>query len=248
MVPPFSLSPEKFALSENLDATPGSPGALDRLSRRFRLVTQPVKVGDIELTLPELAAPVAYITERMERGERGEADLPYWTKLWPAALVLAQFAASMPAVDDRPLLELGSGMGLPGLAAAAAGHQVVLSDLDPDALEFAQAAAEINGLEDRVTVRSLDWTSPGPDLGTFGTVLGAEILYHPPLYGKLVDLLDRLVTGDGTIFLSHQQRPFLIGFFAQAQERYRIRRTSRTLRSDGDETKVFLYALNKSIN
>lgn len=202
----------------------------------------------MELLLPELADPVAYITDRMERGHRGEADLPYWTKLWPAALVLAQFAAALPAEDDRPWLELGSGLGLPGLAAAAAGRQVVLSDLDPDALEFAQAAVEINHLEQRVRVRPLDWTDPASDLGTFGTVLGAEILYHPPLYDQLVDLMDRLVAGNGTIFLSHEQRPFLIGFFDRAKERYRIRRTSRTLRSDGDETRVFLYALTKNLN
>ncbi|MCF8032129.1 MAG: methyltransferase domain-containing protein [Desulfarculaceae bacterium] len=223
-------------------AAPGSPGALERVSDRFELKWNEVLVGASRLWLPELAEPTAYIEQRMAIMPDGKADLPYWTKLWPAAMVMAQFALRLTKGKD-PLLELGSGLGLPGLVAAAGGRPVVLSDLDPDALEFARAAAEKSGLGDLVSVRRLDWEDPPEDLGSFGTVLGAEVLYHPPLYPRLVELLGELLTPGGTAFISHEARPFAISFFDLAGARFSVRRTTSRLGKGEDATTVYLYAL-----
>ncbi|RJX28523.1 MAG: methyltransferase domain-containing protein [Desulfarculus sp.] len=225
-------------------AAPGSPGALERLEGRLALAWSPVKVAGLTLELPEPADPAAYIQERLEPAAAGGDKLPYWTKLWPAALVLAQFAAGLPVAGGEPVLELGAGLGLPGLVAAARGQTVVQTDLDPDALDFCRAAAERNGLGERVTVRALDWLAPPAELGRFGTILGAEILYHPPLYPRLVELLAGLLQPQGSAYLSHQQRPFAIAFFDLARERFELRRSQRALRASGEEpTTVFLYAL-----
>ena len=140
-------------------------------------------------------------------------------------------------------MELGAGLGVPALAAAAKGRRVVISDLDPDALEFARAAAEINRVSDLVEVTALDWTAPDPGLGPFQTILGAEILYQPGIYPVLVEVLARLLAPGGTAFISHQERPFAIGFFDLARERFMVRRTQRKMRGDQGETTVYLYAL-----
>lgn len=216
--------------------TPGSPGALARLRARFALSEDQVELAGLSLKLPELADPLAYIESR------GENDLPYWTKLWPAALVLAGLAAQLPPAAE-PVLELGAGLGAPGLAAAAKGRRVVLSDLDGDALEFSRAAAEMNGISDLVTVTALDWTNPDPGLGRFRTILGAEILYQPAIYPVLAEVLAKLLAQDGTAFISHEERPFAIGFFDLARERFLVRRTQRQLRGPEGETTVYLYAL-----
>jgi predicted nicotinamide N-methyase len=225
-------------------ATPGSPGALERVSRRFKLVWSELGVGPHRLQLPELADPSAYIDERISQGHYGLTELPYWTKLWPAAMVLAQFALRLHK-GEGPVLELGAGLGLPALVAAAGGRPAVITDLDPDALEFARAAAEKNGLGDLVEVSSLDWEAPDRELGVFSTILGAEVLYHPPIYPTLVGLLTRLLAPGGTAFISHQERPFAIAFFDLAQERFTVRRTTSRI-GGGDEDEpvmVYLYAL-----
>jgi predicted nicotinamide N-methyase len=224
---------------------PGSPGALARIEARFALESAPLSLGEIELTLPELADPLPYIEERMARGQGGADDLPYWTKVWPAARALGLLAAALPLDPAQPVLELGAGLALPGLVAAARGQHVVLTDLDPDALEFARAAAELSGLGERVEVRALDWTAPPADLGRFSTILGAEILYQPALYPRLVDLLEAVLAPGGRIYLSHQERPFLISFFQMARERFTIRRSERVLRGEDGPIKVFLYVLSK---
>ncbi len=219
---------------------PGSPGAWERLNRRLAMTTTSVRVGRHNLVLPELADPLPYIEAR------GPQDLPYWTKVWPAALVLAQLADTLKLDEGSPILELGAGLGLPGLVAASRGRRVVLSDLDPDALEFARAAVELNHLEDLVEVAALDWTAPPEGLGPFDSVLGAEVLYQPELYAGLVDLLAGLLTPGGSAYLSHQERPFAIGFFQMADGPFHIRAASKTLRGEDGQTKVYLYALKKA--
>eukprot|EP01051_Picozoa_sp_SAG22_P004714 SAG22_NODE_260_length_13403_cov_57.915589_9_plen_190_part_00 len=68
----------------------------------------------------------------------------FGSKIWPSArLLVAHLAASE---GERPLsgqrvLELGCGVGLAGIAAAALGARVVLTDRDEEALR--QAAANI---------------------------------------------------------------------------------------------------------
>ncbi len=227
----------------------GSPGALERLSARLELIWEPVKVGPVELELPELADPLAYIEARLAQGKDGGDQLPYWTKLWPAAFILAHFIARMSGYAHKPVLELGAGLGLPGLAAAALGRPAVCTDLDPEALEFCRAAAEKNRLGDLVTVLPLDWTAPPSDLGRFSTVLGAEVLYHPPLYPALVELLDGLLAPGGAAYLSHEERPFGIEFFNLARQRFQVRRSQSALRG-GEEgpVTVYLYALTHKTN
>lgn len=192
--------------------------------------------------LPELKDPISYIQKCMAEKGSTVDDLPFWTNLWPAAIVLATFAARLPQAGD-PILELGAGLGLPGLVAAASGNDVLITDLEPDALEFARAAAEANGLEDQIDVRALDWTKPPADLGRFKTILGAEVLYQPKIYPTLVDLLDTLTEPDSSIFLSHEIRPFVPKFFNLAQDRFGIKNTKRTIRGEDGPVDVILYAL-----
>ena len=228
---------------------PGSPGALERLQKRFELRQVQAKVAGHTIYLPELADPVAYINDRMHEEPGGSGDLPYWTRLWPAALVMAGLAAGLkPAAGadpDEPILELGAGMGLPGLAAAANGRRVMLSDFDDDALEFARAAVEMNHLDGRVQVTALDWTAPLPGLGRFHTILGAEILYHAPLYPHLKKLLCGLLAPGGTVFISHAERPFNISFFAMLDCDFELRSLERKVKDAEGETKVLLHALGR---
>ncbi len=218
-------------------------GAWKRLQLRFDVEAEPAKLGSHRLLLPRLKNPVAYIQERIAIS--GTSDLPYWTKMWPAALVLASFVASRKGGFGR-VLELGAGLGVPGLIAGACGRSVFLSDLEPDALDFACAAVELNKLEQNVRVALLDWANPPSDLGTFNTIVASEILYHPPLYPTLVTLLDNIMAPNATVYITHEQRPFSIGFFGLAAEKFTVRTTSSSVKvPDNDPVKVYLHALQR---
>ncbi|ADK84206.1 Methyltransferase-16, putative [Desulfarculus baarsii DSM 2075] len=225
------------------NAAPGSAGARQRIEQRFDLVWNPVSIGEVSLILPEHRDPLAYINQRLAAGGDEIDTLPFWTTLWPAAMVLASMVAKAPPTDDGPILELGAGLGLPGLVAAALGRQALITDLEPDALEFAQAAVEANGLEGRARVMALDWAAPPADLGRFRTIYGAEIVYQPKIYPILVDFLASVTAPDGVIFLGHEARPFVPAFFNLAKERFRIKGTRRLINGEAGPVEVILYAL-----
>ncbi len=225
-----------------LNPSAGAPGAWQRVGGRFPLLKSKVTVGGMTFWLPELRDPQAYLAARLRHGKGTE--LPYWTKVWPASLLLAGLVAQLSLPPEGEVLELGAGMGLPGLVAAARGRRVILTDLDPDALEFARAAAELSGLGERVAVRSLDWRRPSPDLGPFATILGAEVLYRPAGFPALAALCDRLLAPEGTVLFCHQVEHLNPGFFARLGPGFVVRGQSR--RMTGPEPGEFkLHAVRR---
>ena len=100
---------------------------------------------------------------------------PYWMHLWPGALALARTVAVTPAVGrGRRVLELGCGLGLPALTAAARGACVIASDWRREPLHFLRASAAQNGLH--VAALQMDWSAPAIG-GRFDVCLGAEVTY-----------------------------------------------------------------------
>eukprot|EP00897_Mesotaenium_endlicherianum_P001607 jgi/Mesen1/1474/ME000132S00419 len=71
---------------------------------------------------------------------------PYWCRLWPSAIALAQEILAHPElVAGRRVCDLGAGLGLAGLAAALAGaREVVLLDREALALQCALQTAHAN--------------------------------------------------------------------------------------------------------
>ncbi len=159
--------------------TPLSP-ELAALDRRFVLQTRDVAVGGRtwRLELPRSAEDLISEAD-FERDER----LPYWADLWPSAIVLANEVATFTGAGRRAI-EFGAGLGLPSLAAAAAGFDVTVTDYYDDALLFARRNATSNLGRDLATAM-IDWRSLPPTLGRFDLVLAADVLYESP-YAPLV--------------------------------------------------------------
>jgi predicted nicotinamide N-methyase len=81
-------------------------------------------------------------------------------RLFPSALWLAAWLAARPSLlRGASVLELGAGLGLVGLAAAATHlpSSVTLSDFNPGLLTALRAAAAENGVADTTRVAMCDW-------------------------------------------------------------------------------------------
>src|SRR5262249_4018995 len=72
-----------------------------------------------------------------------EEFLPYWAELWPSGVALARHVAGR-EVRGLRVLELGCGLGLPALAAALRGADVMATDWAEDAIELLQRNAGRN--------------------------------------------------------------------------------------------------------
>ena len=142
-----------------------------------------------------------------------EEFLPYWAELWPSGLALARHVA---ARDLRRLrvLELGCGLGLPALAAALRGADVLATDWAEAAVDLVGQNAERNGVFLRAT--RVRWSEPEPLLraAPWDIVLGADLLYEARNAEQLAELLPVL---GGEMLLAEPGRPYAKDFL----ERFR---------------------------
>jgi predicted nicotinamide N-methyase len=145
-----------------------------------------------------------------------EEFLPYWAELWPSAVALARVVARRP-LTGRRVLELGAGLGLPALAAAAAGGRVLATDWAADAVEMTARNAAHNGLELATGVFRWD-ADPAPLGAPWPLVLASDVLYERRNLDDLLDLLPRLVDERGLVLLADPGRAHSAGFLERASE------------------------------
>ena len=117
------------------------------------------------------------------------------------------------------VLELGAGLGLPSLAAALGGAEVLATDWAEDAVELLRDNAERNGIALRAEV--VRWDEPEPLLpeAPWRLVLGADLLYERRNADQLLELLPRL---GRDALLADPGRPFAQGFLDRAAESWEI--------------------------
>jgi predicted nicotinamide N-methyase len=130
--------------------------------------------------------------------------LPYWADLWPAARMLAKAIVREPWPGGQEALEVGCGLGLPGIAALAMGLRIIFSDYDATALRFAARNARDNGFED-FRVLPLDWRYPPAGLRV-PVVLASDLLYELRHVEPLVALVKQVLEPGGMCLLTDQDR------------------------------------------
>lgn len=167
-------------------------------------------VGDRSLLVVLPRDSEALIDE--ERFARDEF-LPYWAELWPSALALARAVAGLP-LQGLAVAELGCGLGLPSLVAAASGARVLATDWAPEALPFVAENARRNGVA--VTLLECGWAEPAELVarGPFDVVLASDVLYERVNVPLIAALLPRLVVPGGRVLLADPGRPALDAFLA----------------------------------
>lgn len=132
--------------------------------------------------------------------------ISFWWGLTTSAVALARYIESELNVSGKDVLELGAGVGLPGLVACLKGAKVTFSDYVEKALDTARSNAVANGAKnDNITFLTMDWESPG-QLGTFDIIIGAEIVYDYFFHSSLIDLINRALKQNGSLIIVDRER------------------------------------------
>jgi len=191
-------------LGPALRATAGSGRGRRRPLRR-PLIEEQFELAGRTLTL--LRPPSA--DELIDETAFDEEEfLPYWAELWPSGLALARYVETL-ELDGMRIVELGAGLGLPSLAAALRGAEVLATDWADDAVALLRANAERNHVA--VRVECVRWDEPVELVrrAPYDLVLGADLLYESRNAAQLLDLLPQL---GQEIVIADPGRPFAKGF------------------------------------
>lgn len=202
-VVPISLRPDDRPRNRSttipIDASlPSAPARLSDLTRSSIDVPE----HRIDIVHPRGAMEMLY----EQNFDAREEYPPYWAELWPSSVALARAVAAT-NLNGARVVELGCGLGLPSIAAALGGAQVLATDRSADALGFTTYNAGLNGATIEVGVCS--WAHPElvSSRAPWDLVLAADVLYLHSGLADLDDLLPRLVGGTGQVWLAEPGRP-----------------------------------------
>ncbi len=162
----------------------------------------PAAGGTVRLLGPRYPHALRNEPEMQKRFEE-DGFVPHWASPWPAAVMLANDVIGGIGPTPQTVLELGAGLGLPGIAIARAGHCVVVTDYDEDALVFIRENASLNGVE-LAGVHWLDWRDPPEE--SYDVIVGSEVLYEKRNHAPIIDLIRACLRPGGRAFFSDTNR------------------------------------------
>jgi predicted nicotinamide N-methyase len=143
--------------------------------------------------------------------------VPYGFLLWESAIALAELLTQHPEwVAGRRVLELGAGLGLPGLVARSLGAEVWQTDHEPHALALAQVNAAHNGVSGLHHFLA-DWTAWAHPV-QYDLILGADILYERAMHPYLAPIFARNLAPGGRLLLADPSRPQALTFVADLEK------------------------------
>ncbi len=141
---------------------------------------------------------------------------PYGLMLWESAIGLSRWlAAAAPRLRKSRLLELGAGVGLPGLVARWLGADVWQTDYEPRALELARYNGLCNRVEGVELLRA-DWREWN-DTRLYDFIIGADILYERACHAHLAAILQRNLAEQGTVVIADPVRRQALDFVADLE-------------------------------
>lgn len=156
--------------------------------------------------------------EAAQLGVTADRELyPFGLMIWESAVVLADVMDERgQELRGRKILELGCGVGLPGLVAQQQGARVVQTDHDALALALCRHNAALNritGVEQFVGDWQ-DWTHTQ----RYDLVIGADIIYDTADYEVLEKVFRNTVAPRGEILLTDPMRQQTIALFTVMED------------------------------
>ncbi|NCC25363.1 MAG: hypothetical protein EOM25_09220 [Deltaproteobacteria bacterium] len=219
---------------------------LSVIRKTYETAFERVSVGDTCLDILQISDMEKVLSRLVDAAGSGRTvRLPFWSRVWPAEVVIGHMIFSLSRADGRRALEIGAGTGLSGLCAASLGYQTTIGITEHDALDFVRANILRNGFEDLARAQMINLAHTG-QVEPADLVVGSEILKELSGHEALLDFLVQAVKPDGTILLATDAQRSALAFVQKAAEHFTVQRTSVGIRDrDGDQGKrdYFIYRL-----
>jgi predicted nicotinamide N-methyase len=208
-------------------ADPAVRGLVAELAHTGALTQETVTIPGTHEAI-QVVRPVETETLLDQNAADPEQNLPYWAEIWPSGIALAGAVAADPAlVAGRPVLELGSGLGITSAVALAHGAALTATDYAPESLTLTRLTCRLHTGREPVT-RRVNWRAPEAPLVQDGgapwrVVLAADVLYEQRDIEPLLDLFARIVAPDGLVWLAEPgRRPAAVALERAGERGWRI--------------------------
>jgi len=160
----------------------------DFITTNAALISPPL-VPELKLYLATEVVPLWHATEE-ELAKHGVPP-PFWAFAWAGGQALARYVLDNPdTVRGKRILDIGSGSGMGGVAAARCGAAHVLA-ADIDA--FSCAAIGLNAIANAVDIAVTQDDVIGTQ-GNWDLILVGDLFYERPLAERLLAWLKELQT------------------------------------------------------
>lgn len=161
-----------------------------------------VQVGKFQCTIRALSDHMQYSDDSGKAEQAGicSASWSLFGQLWPASQVLAK-AVKHIDIDNRRILELGCGLGLPSLVLQSRGADITASDHHPLSESFLDYNAALNALA-AIPYLDLPWTEETLGTGQFDLIVGSDILYERNHAGMLAELIQQLAAPKAKVLIT----------------------------------------------
>ena len=169
------------------------------------------------------------------------SEFPFWAKIWPASWVLADYLSRLPVEQNKTFLEIGAGVGLVSVVAAAFGHNITLTEYNAAALEFARANAVVNGCL-QMSIQDLDWNRPQPG-NAVDYIVASEVTYKKEDWRPLISLFHNYLAPGGEVILTGEMKRSPKNLYYHMECEFNIQAKTKVLHSGDEQMVVFLFRL-----
>jgi predicted nicotinamide N-methyase len=171
--------------------------------------------------------------------------MPYWADLWPSAIGLSNFIDENPGlVQNKRVIELGCGIGMPGIVAALNGGEVVMTDYLQDALDFAAKNWNKN-LTLNFKGQLVDWRDVSK-VENADVILASDVAYESRSFEPLKKAMNSILKPDGVLLLSEPNRKFASPFIKILESEFDLTKSDRKVSLDGINYTISIYQGRKN--
>lgn len=197
-----------------------------------------IDLGSLEIKIKVISNSEKILTEAIT-----EEETPLWVELWPAALALSRLLWEGPSLAGKSVLELGAGLGMPGVVAGLKGANVLQTDYIPEALAVAKQTAQMNNA-DGIRTAVADWRNFEIN-ECFDLIIGSDIMYHPDLNPYLKTIFQSNLKPGGQIIMADAGRNDSLDFVRTLdQEGWGVTEERIPAKQGRFDYKIYVFRIN----
>lgn len=222
---------------------PELEGLYHELSGEYDLSETPFCIGRKAFSFLSVLDSYALLDRISPEEFVRDEQMPYWAEIWPAAIILSAFIADELSVTGKRVVEIGAGVGMVSVTAAACGAAVFATDYSTEALRFIRYNALMNKVP--VDTGRLDWRAV-QCAERFDMLFAADVLYERINLLPIVTAIDKLLKPGGAAYIADPRRRLAGQFLELAGENgYAITSYSKSYTDGKLPVGVNIYRLSK---